>query len=157
MYILYKCSLVINVMVPDLPFLYTLLLRASMLARSNINCDCLPVVNSYHLAFQFWAWLVMDNNLVPSAICVSRQCARVYLIACFLCQNGRGSEILNPYSYRVIHRNFKVIHKKFRRESMSIRLSAVFVILKLPLQKSNGQVQDQLVLPNSNRRQRNLK
>ena len=36
----------------------------------------------------------------------------------------------------MIHRNFKVIHKKFRRESKSI--SAVFVILKLPLQKSNG-------------------
>ena len=55
----------------------------------------------------------------------------------------------------MIHRNFKVIHKEFRRESKSI--SAVFVILKLPLQKSNGQVQVQLALPNSNRRRRNLK
>ena len=36
----------------------------------------------------------------------------------------------------MIHRNFKEIHKKFRRESKSI--SAVFVILKLPLQKLNG-------------------
>ena len=57
-------------------------------------------------------------------------------------------QILNPYSYRVIH-------KKFREESKSI--SAVFVILKLPLQKSNGQVQVPLALPNSNRRRRNLK
>ena len=47
----------------------------------------------------------------------------------------------------MIHRKFKVIHKKFRRESKSI--SAVFVILKLPLQKSNGQLQVQLALPNS--------
>ena len=46
-------------------------------------------------------------------------------------------------------------HKKFRRESKSIR--AVFVILKLPLQKSNGQLQVQLALPNWNRRRRNLK
>ena len=64
-----------------------------------------------------------------------------------LCQNAWGSEILNPYSYRVIH-------KKFRRESKSI--SAVFVILKLLLQKSNGQVQVQLAMPDSNRRRRNL-
>ena len=60
-------------------------------------------------------WLAMDDNLVPSAIRASRQCA--WLIACFLCQNGWGSEILNPYSYRVIHRNFKVIHRKLKKKA----------------------------------------
>ena len=70
--------------------------------------------------------LLVIDDFVNTYYIGQQQCAWLYLIACFLSQNG--SEILSPYNYRVTHRNYRVIHRKFRRENKSI--SAVFVILK---------------------------
>ena len=63
----------------------------------------------------------------------------------------------NLHGYTVQSDTHKLQSDTQKVQKRNKSISAVFVILKLPLQKSNGQVQVQLALPNSNRRRRYLK